>query len=210
MYVSVCICMYVCVYVYVCMYVCMYVCINMYTVLPRFTAPLYNTTPAYRHRLIQYNSISVYFCDMLFYRKHSVAWCFLNNQPTWACLVTCIHYILDFGVVKSKLNLLLYITEFLYSCRPIFFLVSYIAVMNFANCLTFGSVINDSISQNGFPVMVLLPPPPVRQPPHVSGVQKWWSPPYTATCRWSSAWLVAFTQRLLCIFCVPNWVNKLI
>ena len=108
MYVSVCICMYVCVYVYV----CMYVCINMYTVLPRFTAPLYNTTPAYRHRLIQYNSISVYFCDMLFYRKHSVAWCFLNNQPTWACLVTCIHYILDFGVVKSKLNLLLYITEF--------------------------------------------------------------------------------------------------
>ena len=42
--------------------------------------------------------------------------------------------------------------------------------MNLANCLTFGSVINDSISQNGFPVMVLLPPPPaVRQPPHVSG-----------------------------------------
>ena len=36
---------------------------------------------------------------------HSVAWCFLNNQPTWACLVTCIHYILDFGVVKSKLKL---------------------------------------------------------------------------------------------------------
>ena len=84
----------------------------------------------------------------------------MNNQPTWACLVTCIHYILDFGVVKSKLNLHLYITEFLYSCRPIFFLVSYIAVMNLANCLTFGSVINDSISQNGFPLMVLLPPPP--------------------------------------------------
>ena len=104
---------------------------------------------------------------MLFYRKHSVAWCFLNNQPTWACLVTCIHYILDFGVVKSKLNLLLYITEFLYSCRPIFFLVSYIAVMNFANCLTFGSVINDSISQNGFPVMVLLPPPPLSANRHM-------------------------------------------
>ena len=101
-----CVCMYVCMCICICMYVCMYtyVCINMYTVLPRFTAPLYNTTPAYRHRLIQYNSISVYFCDMLFYRKHSVAWCFLNNQPTWACLVTCIHYILDFGVVKSKLN----------------------------------------------------------------------------------------------------------
>ena len=123
MYVCMClcvcmyVCMYVCVYVYVCMYVCMYmyVCINMYTVLPRFTAPLYNTTPAYRHRLIQYNSISVYFCDMLFYRKHSVAWCFLNNQPTWACLVTCIHYILDFGVVKSKLNLHLYITGSCYT-----------------------------------------------------------------------------------------------
>ena len=199
-----CVCMYVYMYMYVCMYKYVYSAAAVYR-------PLYNTTPAYRHRLIQYNSISVYFCDMLFYRKHSVAWCFLNNQPTWACLVTCIHYILDFGVVKSKLNLLLYITEFLYSCRPIFFLVSYIAVMNLANCLTFGSVINDSISQNGFPVMVLLPPPPaVRQPPHVSGVQKWWSPLYTATCRWSSAWLVAFTQRLLCIFCVPNWVNKLI
>ena len=117
MYVSVCmyVCMYVCVYVHVCMYVCMYVCIYMYTVLPRFTAPLYNATPAYRHRLIQYNSISVYFCDMLFYRKHSVAWCFLNNQPTWACLVTCIHYILDFGVVKSKLNLHLYITGSCYT-----------------------------------------------------------------------------------------------
>ena len=112
MYVSVC--MYVCMYVCMCICICMYVCINMYTVLPRFTAPLYNTTPAYRHRLIQYNSISVYFCDMLFYRKHSVAWCFLNNQPTWACLVTCIHYILDFGVVKSKLNLLLYITELVF------------------------------------------------------------------------------------------------
>ena len=100
----------------------------------------------------------------------------MNNQPTWACLVTCIHYILDFGVVKSKLNLHLYITEFLYSCRPIFFLVSYIAVMNLANCLTFGSVINDSISQNGFLLMVLLPPPPpppaVRQQPHVSGVYR--------------------------------------
>ena len=77
--------------------------------------------------------------------------------------------------------------------------------MNLANCLTFGSVINDSISQNGFPIMVLPPSPPppytapaVRQPPHVAGVQKWWSPPYTATCRWCSAWLVAFTQRLLC------------
>ena len=46
----------------------------------------------------------VYFRDMLFYRKHSVAWCFLNNQPTWASL----HSILDFGVVKSKLNLHLY------------------------------------------------------------------------------------------------------
>ena len=158
-----CVCMYVC----MCICICMYVCIHMYTVLPRFTAPLYNTTPAYRHRIIQYNSISVYFCDMLFYRKHSVAWCFLNNQPTWACLVTCIHYILDFGVVKSKLNLLLYITEFLYSCRPIFFLVSYIAVMNLANCLTFGSVINDSISQNGFPVMVLLPPPPLSANSHM-------------------------------------------
>ena len=46
---------------------------------------------------------------------HSVAWCFLNNQPTWACLVTCIHYILDFGVVKSKLNLHLYITGSCYT-----------------------------------------------------------------------------------------------
>ena len=46
---------------------------------------------------------------------------------------------------------------------------------------------------------LLTPPPAVRQPPHVSGVRKWWSPPYTATCvRWCSAWLVAFTQRLLC------------
>ena len=135
MYVCMCVCMYVCMYVimyvchnvcmcvsvcmYVCMYVymyiCVYVCIYMYTVLPRFTAPLYNATPAYHHRLIQYNSISVYFCDMLFYRKHSVAWCFLNNQPTWACLVTCIHYIPDFGVVKSKLNLHLYITGSLYT-----------------------------------------------------------------------------------------------
>ena len=72
-----------------------------------------------------------------------------NNQPTWACLVTCIHYILDFGVVKSKLNLHLYITGSFYTVvflYRIFFLVSYIAVMNLANCLTFGSVINDSIS----------------------------------------------------------------
>ena len=114
---------------------------------------------------------------------HSVAWCFLNNQPTWACLVTCIHYILDFGVVKSKLNLHLYITEFLYSCRPIFFLVSYIAVMNLANCLTFVSVINDSISQNGFPVMVLLPPPP-RCPP-------------TATCVWDTEVMVSSIHRHL-------------
>ena len=60
---------------------------------------------------------------------HSVAWCFLNNQPTWACLVTCIHYILDFGVVKSKLNLHLYITEFLYSC--IIFDIIWHAVMEF-------------------------------------------------------------------------------
>ena len=181
MYVCMCLC--VCMYVCMCRCICMYVCIHMYTVLPRFTAPLYNTTPAYRHRIIQYNSISVYFCDMLFYRKHSVAWCFLNNQPTWACLVTCIHYILDFGVVKSKLNLLLYITEFLYSCRPIFFLVSYIAVMNLANCLTFGSVINDSISQNGFPVMVLLPPPP-RCPP-------------TATCVWGTEVMISSIHRHL-------------
>ena len=180
MYVCMCLC--VCMYVCMCICICMYVCIHMYTVLPRFTAPLYNTTPAYRHRIIQYNSISVYFCDMLFYRKHSVAWCFLNNQPTWACLVTCIHYILDFGVVKSKLNLLLYITEFLYSCRPIFFLVSYIAVMNLANCLTFGSVINDSISQNGFPVMVLLPPP--RCPP-------------TATCVWGTEVMISSIHRHL-------------
>ena len=96
-----------------------------------------------------YNTISVYFRDMLFYRKHSVAWCFLNNQPTWACLVTCIHSILDFGVVKSKLNLHLYITGSFYTVvflYRIFFLVSYISVMNLANCLTFGSVINDSIS----------------------------------------------------------------
>ena len=55
--------------------------------------------------------------------------------------------------------------ELLYSC--IFFLVSYIAVMNLANCLTFGSVINDSISQNGFPLMVLLPPPPAVRQLHV-------------------------------------------
>ena len=79
----------------------------------------------------------VYFRDMLFYRKHSVAWCFLNNQPTWACLVTCIHSILDFGVVKSKLNLHLYITGSFYTVvvflYRIFFLVSYI--MNLANCL---------------------------------------------------------------------------
>ena len=115
---------------------------------------------------------------------HSVAWCFLNNQPTWACLVTCIHYILDFGVVKSKLNLHLYITEFLYSCRPIFFLVSYIAVMNLANCLTFVSVINDSISQNGFPGMVLLPPPPPRCPP-------------TATCVWGTEVMVSSIHRHL-------------
>ena len=36
--------------------------------------------------------------------------------------------------------------------------------MNLANCLTFGSVINDSISQNGFPLMVLLPPPAYTAP----------------------------------------------
>ena len=116
MYVSVC--MYVCMYVYMYMYVCMYVHVCMYKYVYSAAAvyrPLYNTTPAYRHRLIQYNSISVYFCDMLFYRKHSVAWCFLNNQPTWACLVTCIHYILDFGVVKSKLSLHLYITGSCYT-----------------------------------------------------------------------------------------------
>ena len=53
-------------------------------------------------------------------------------------------------MVESKLNLHLYITGSFYTVvflYRIFFLVSYIAVMNLANCLTtFGSVINDSIS----------------------------------------------------------------
>ena len=53
-------------------------------------------------------------------------------------------------MVESKLNLHLYITgSFFYTVvflYRIFFLVSYIAVMNLANCLSFGSVINDSIS----------------------------------------------------------------
>ena len=77
-----------------------------------FCISLFHRTPAL---FIQYNTISVYFRDMLFYRKHSVAWCFLNNQPAWACLVTCIHSILDFVVVKSKLNLHLYITGSFYT-----------------------------------------------------------------------------------------------
>ena len=183
MYVCVCVsvCMYVCMYVYmymyVCMYVCMYVYIYMYTVLPRFTAPLYNATPAYRHRLTQYNSISVYFCDMLFYRKHSVAWCFLNNQPTWACLVTCIHYILDFGVVKSKLNLHLYITGS-------FFIQLYILSCFIHSCYESCKLLNfrfchkrlnksERFSSYGVtPPPPLTPLPAVRQPPHVSGVQK--------------------------------------
>ena len=53
--------------------------------------------------------------------------------------------------------------------------------MNLANCLTFGSVINDSISQNGFPLMVLLPPPaytapscPPTIPPPVDDVPPDW------------------------------------
>ena len=53
------------------------------------------------------------------------------------------------SVVKSKLNLHLYITGSFYTVvflYRIFFLVSYISVMNLANCLTFGSVIIDSIS----------------------------------------------------------------
>ena len=100
----------------------------------------------FRVHTIQYLFISVTCCFTENIQLHGV---FLTTSQLWACLVTCIHSILDFGVVKSKLNLHLYITGSFYTVvflYRIFFLVSYISVMNLANCLTFGSVINDSIS----------------------------------------------------------------